>query len=76
MSDLAFNIVGVILGAMGLVGVFQMGWSMIEYALPPQRFKALDEILEDTADLFQSVIEEGLIPDLSFIQRTENVLLR
>lgn len=74
--SLAYDIVGVVLGVLGVFGVFQTLWSFVHYNLPAQRLKILDEILSDTAGLFQSVVEEGLVPDLRFAEATERKLLR
>lgn len=71
-----FDISGVVLGGLGLTGIFQNLYSILHYNLPAQQFAKLQEILQETTVLFQSVIEEGIIMDATWVNHIEAQLLR
>ncbi len=70
-----YDIANVFLGGLGVLAVFQTLLTVIHYNLPTQKFKELDEVLEDTKALFQSVVEEGLLTDPAFVRETEQRLM-
>ena len=58
-----FDILGVVFGVLGLVGVVQIIYSVIHAQLPGQQFCELDEVMKETETLFMSSLEKGLIKD-------------
>ncbi len=58
-----WDIVSLILGILGSLVVFQLGWAFLYDQLPDQKLKMLQDTLADTYDLFESVTEDGLLPE-------------
>lgn len=58
-----FDILGVVFGALGVVGIIQLLCSIIYDQLPSQKFRVLEEVLKDTDALYLSGLEEGLLPN-------------
>ncbi|CAL1711871.1 unnamed protein product [Somion occarium] len=72
---LFFDISGFVFGALGVVGVFQLIFSLIHYFTPRKRLNALEETYSQTYALFRCGLEEGLfLPKEA--QRTEENLRR
>ncbi|PSS05540.1 hypothetical protein PHLCEN_2v3742 [Hermanssonia centrifuga] len=72
----AYDVAGTIFGVLGTVGIFQMLYNFVNSNLPSERLKELIDTLNDTNALFDSVIEEGILFEKSFVTRTEKRLDR
>jgi len=68
------DILNLLLGILGAVGIFQMGYSAVHSNLPAQKLKVLDDNFNDTNIQFRSVIEDGLLVDPQFTRDIENHL--
>ncbi|CAL1712369.1 unnamed protein product [Somion occarium] len=69
-----YDILGLIFGALGTIGVVQLAYTIVCYNLPQEKLKSLDEVLDATRLLFDSVVEEGLLPDKRFVQKAAHRL--
>ncbi|KAI0090567.1 hypothetical protein BDY19DRAFT_1055563 [Irpex rosettiformis] len=69
-----FSIFGLILGIIGLAGLFQIGYNFIESYLPSTRLKALDAASHETFDLFKSMLEDGLFSSSDQVKSMEHRL--
>lgn len=69
-----YSVSGVVLGGLGVIGVFQALYKVLHYNLPAQQFRQVDEILTDTTTLFQTVVEEGLVTDAQWVLAVEQQL--
>lgn len=63
MSDLGFNIWGVVAGVIGTVALVPVFLAWLRTRVPTKRFPALRDLLKETQDLFKTVVQEGLITD-------------
>lgn len=61
MSDLFFNISGLALGVVGLLGTVQVFYAALKYCLPKHRAKRLEEVYATTYSLLRCGVEEGLL---------------
>lgn len=57
----AFDILGLVFGVLGLLGVIQLIWAIVHYQLPTTKFTKLKKILEDTEATVLGSIEQGLV---------------
>ncbi|KAG2127099.1 hypothetical protein DEU56DRAFT_701819, partial [Suillus clintonianus] len=55
------NVFGLCIGAATILGVL-LGF--LRSHLPSQRIKELEELLEETQGLYESAVEDGLLPDV------------
>lgn len=60
MSANGFAISGLFLGALGVVGLGQLAWDIATTYLPNEQLRILDETLEETNEIFQGAVEDGL----------------
>ncbi|OBZ71719.1 hypothetical protein A0H81_08846 [Grifola frondosa] len=65
---LRFDIFGAVTGAMGLVGMIPLFYTLIVSQLPSHKLKVLDETLLETDNLWHSVVEEALFVESQFVQ--------
>ncbi|KAI0077230.1 hypothetical protein K474DRAFT_1771955 [Panus rudis PR-1116 ss-1] len=70
----ALDIFGVVCGALGSIGLFQVIASFIYYNLPSQKLKQLDDTLAETYIQLRCSVEDRLIPDIKFLQESETML--
>ncbi|KAH7887441.1 hypothetical protein F5I97DRAFT_829169 [Phlebopus sp. FC_14] len=74
MNDNSFsvssNIFGIIVGSVSLIAL-AFG---LHVNLPSRKIKYLESILDETEKLFQSVLEDGLLPQQEFTSKVENHL--
>ncbi|KAI0077835.1 hypothetical protein K474DRAFT_1707016 [Panus rudis PR-1116 ss-1] len=73
-SSLVFDILGIILGLVGAIGLFPIVQSFIRCRLPTQKFKELDDTLTETYSLLHSVEEEGLLPNPAWAEEVKRRL--
>ena len=59
----AFDILGLVFGALGLLGIIQLIWAVAHHQLPSTKFMKLKKILEDTEATVLGSIEQGLVPN-------------
>ncbi|OBZ71350.1 hypothetical protein A0H81_08840 [Grifola frondosa] len=71
---LSFDIFGAVTGAMGLIGIIPLFYSLIISQLPSRKLKVLDETLLETDNLWHSVIEEALFVESHFVQEVTGKL--
>ncbi|KAJ3559864.1 hypothetical protein NM688_g77 [Phlebia brevispora] len=70
-----YDIVNFIFALIGLAGAFQQAYSVLHARLPTQKLAILNKYLAETTDLFQSVVEEGVLNAKGdYIQNTEKAL--
>ncbi|KAJ3559865.1 hypothetical protein NM688_g76 [Phlebia brevispora] len=70
--SLALNLVNLFLGVLGAAGIVTLAQSIVQWVLPEQRLKALEEILESTSELFETSVEDGLPFDLGWMEAMEH----
>ncbi|KAI0824565.1 hypothetical protein BC628DRAFT_1420011 [Trametes gibbosa] len=58
MSDLGFNIWGVVTGAIGLLSLLPAAWIYSQF--PSRKLRVLELIMDDTVALFSKGLEAGL----------------
>lgn len=73
--EVPYNLLGLILGVIGVVGIIPLIWALICYQLPAYKLKQLDAALQETATFFQSVAQEGLIPELEYVEMRNRLRL-
>jgi hypothetical protein len=64
------NVFGLFIGGTTILGVF-LGFCRSH--LPSQRIKELEELLEETQDLYESAVEDGLLHDMLGSQMGERL---
>ncbi|CAL1712390.1 unnamed protein product [Somion occarium] len=70
----AYDILGAVLGVLGTIGTIQLIYSLVHFNLPSQRLKDLDDTLNGTIHFLYTAIEDGLLPDVVFVQTTQRRL--
>jgi len=77
MNNATFSVVSNVYGfAFGVLSLLGCAIGMCRSHLPSRRIQALEDLLEQTQDLFHSAVEAGLLPDHGFRTRTEARLER
>ncbi|KAI0645034.1 hypothetical protein C8Q79DRAFT_1119797 [Trametes meyenii] len=66
MSDTAFNIWGVVTGALGTLSIIPILWALAFSQMPTVKLRALDALLAETDEHYRSSVEEGLISQEQF----------
>lgn len=69
--SLALNVVELILGVVGTIGVVTFMQSMVRWALPEQRLKILEETLVSARELLEESLEDGLPFPNDWLEATE-----
>lgn len=71
-----YDLIGLISGLLGTIGLVPLLWTLIHYQLPEYKLRQLDKALEETTTLLDSVIRDGLVPSASFVYLMQNRLRR
>ena len=66
MSELSFNILGAVTGALGTFTVVSFIWGLIKSQLPSERLNALDTLANETDKLLASSVQDGLVEEEEF----------
>lgn len=61
MSADGWTISGLVLGAMGAIGLVQIAWAIIRIYLPEQQLKSLEEVLDENDHLLRAANEDGYL---------------
>lgn len=69
-----YDIFGVIVGVVGLVGLYPFIHAGIEYFLPNKRLKSLDDTMRETMELFSTVVNDGLFPNQGKVKSMDHRL--
>lgn len=69
-----YDILGTVLGILGILGVGQLVYCLLYGHLPSQRLKELDETLTNTIHFLYIVVEDGFLPDTVFVESTQRRL--
>ena len=73
----AYDIAGVAMGVVGTVGIIALLKNTVEKYLPAQQMKLLDDVVDDTLEIFNKVVADGLLRDaLQFKNDTEEDLAK
>lgn len=59
-SDSSISAFGVFTGALGVLTIVPLVWTVVQSQLPPAKFKKLEQTLVDTETLLRCINEEGL----------------
>ena len=70
----AYDIVGLVLGLLGLLSTVQLIQDLVHRNRPAQRFKELDKIMDQAGILFESMIEANLVPNEEYAQNQREIL--
>ncbi|THH20214.1 hypothetical protein EUX98_g8620 [Antrodiella citrinella] len=74
MAEIPYDLLGLIMGILGVVGLLPLLWAPVRYQLPQHKIKQLDALLEESSTLLESAVEKGFVPHAEFIIETRNLL--
>ncbi|THH16195.1 hypothetical protein EUX98_g9343 [Antrodiella citrinella] len=74
MSTIPYDLLGLILGVIGVVGIIPLIWTVISYQLPRYRLQQLDTTLQETTSLLEAAIQDGMVSNAKFVHEVQNGL--
>ncbi|THH16778.1 hypothetical protein EUX98_g9248 [Antrodiella citrinella] len=74
MAEIPYDLLGLIFGILGIVGLIPLLWAAVRYQLPHHKLRQLDATLEETNSLLESAIRDGLVPSVEFVLEMRHLL--
>lgn len=73
-ADIPYDVLGLIFGVIGVVGLVPLVWTMVQYQLPQTRLKLLDATIEETTVLLEAAVRDGFVPSFVFVIESRHSL--